>query len=101
LNGIDANEVLKVSRWKPMDFFAFHEKVTKRSAKAEAAEATPSGKQRDILTITQLTALIDRALKDCLPSTLTVMARSATTSTMPDQATCISRSRMRGRAWIV
>ncbi|HEX2972521.1 MAG TPA: exodeoxyribonuclease VII large subunit [Tepidisphaeraceae bacterium] len=55
-----------------MDFFAFHEKVTKRSAKAEAAESTASGKQRDVLTITQLTALIDKALKDCLPGTLTV-----------------------------
>ncbi|MGE5608034.1 MAG: exodeoxyribonuclease VII large subunit [Bacillota bacterium] len=55
-----------------MDFFAFHEQVTKRSARAETAELAAPGKQRDILTITQLTALIDKALKDCLPSTVTV-----------------------------
>jgi exodeoxyribonuclease VII large subunit len=54
-----------------MDFFDFHEKVTKRAAKGDAAGGPPKA-QREILTVTQLTGWIEKAIKDAMPGSVVV-----------------------------
>src|SRR5437762_75630 len=50
-----------------MDFFSFQEKL-----KQPAAAATPKKSSREILTVSQVTAQIDRSIKKTFPSILEV-----------------------------
>ena len=54
-----------------MDFFEFHEKLTQRPPKPEPT-SEPGKAQRQILTVTQLTAKIEKAIKDSFPAAVVV-----------------------------
>src|SRR5688572_13728689 len=51
-----------------MDFFAFHEKVTKPPDRPAAGKP----KDENVLTVSQLTARIDKALRDAFPGVVHV-----------------------------
>jgi exodeoxyribonuclease VII large subunit len=75
------------------DFFDFHQRITERKSPKPPAE------QPDALTVTQLTGLIDKAIKSGVPATITVRGEVSNVSdrqasghlyfTMKDSGACI------------